>query len=102
MKPNLLFVRSFLAYRRGDYAQAVADAEKAFAVQEDDDARYARAFWSAPSLNKLGQAKRAETLLLEEIERLRHSERALDSILKSVLGESLTAQRRFAEAEAAL
>jgi tetratricopeptide (TPR) repeat protein len=107
-RPYMMWVvlgtQSFMAYRRGDYPQAIADAEKGLAAQPDKrDALYTRAFYLSRSLNKIGQAKRAETLLLEAIESLKQSERVFDlAILKSALGESLTAQRRFAEAEANL
>lgn len=102
MTPIFNGTQSFLAYRQGDYAQSIAYAEKALAAP-NNDAAFARAFYLAPNLNKLGQAKRAETLLLEAIEPLRQSERVFDlAKLKSALGESLTQQRRFAEAEKVL
>jgi tetratricopeptide (TPR) repeat protein len=102
--PRILYTQSFMAYRRGDYAQAIAYVEKAGTPQAElDDFRYARVFNLTRSLNKLGQAKRAEALLRAEIERLKGSERVLDvAQLKSLLGESLTAERRFAEAETVL
>lgn len=87
-------------YFHGDYAQSVAYADKAFAAQPDDNARISRAFYVAQSLNKLGHAARAETLLREAIEKLKRTERAFElSAFKSALGESLMLQRRFAEAE---
>lgn len=55
------------------------------------------------SLNKLGQAKRAAALLLEKIKRLQPTERVFElAVFKSLLGESLTAERRFAQAETVL
>jgi tetratricopeptide (TPR) repeat protein len=101
---NVHHTQSFLAYRQGDYAQALAHSEKAFDMLPNDaSASYNRARHSARCLNKLGQTKRAEALLHAEIERLRKTERVFDlARLKSLLGESLTAQRRFAEAEIVL
>jgi uncharacterized protein HemY len=104
MIPRIAYAQSFMAYRRGDFAQAIAYVEKVGDVRSDtDDFHYARAFNLAQNLNKLGQAKRAEALLRAEIERLNGSERVLDlASLKSALGESLTAERRFTEAETVL
>jgi serine/threonine-protein kinase len=100
MAPSILSTQFFMAYRRGDYAQALGYAEKGFAAQSDDPARHWHAIFVAQSLNRLGQAKRAEALLREAVERLGRTERAFDlAALKSALGESLTAQRRYAEAE---
>ncbi len=104
MMPRIYYAQSFMAYRRGDYAQASAYAEKASGAQSNiDDFSYSRARHLSPALNKLGQTKRAEAILRQEIESLERSERVLDlATLKSVLGESLTMQHRFAEAETVL
>ncbi|MDT4897391.1 MAG: eukaryotic-like serine/threonine-protein kinase [Acidobacteriota bacterium] len=104
MTPAVHNAQSLLAYRHGDYAQAITHAKQALAAQPNlPGAPHASAINLAPSLNKLGQAKRAEALLREEIERLKQSERVFNlARLKSVLGESLTAQRRFTEAETIL
>lgn len=88
-------------YCCGDYAQAMAEADKAFdARPEKRDTLQGRAIFLAPNLNKLGQERRAASPLLEAIEKLKGTERVVDlATLKSLLGESLTAQHRFAEAE---
>jgi serine/threonine protein kinase len=101
MTPAVHFTQAFLAFHQGDYKQAMAYAEQGFAAQQNPyHASYNHVFIMALCLNKLGQVKRAEALLLEEIERMRQSERVFElARLKSVLGESLTAQRRFSEAE---
>ena len=82
--PVVQYFQSSAAYHEGDYARSLAHAEKALAAQPDDDDPFGRAFHLARNLN-------------------RQSERAIDlAVLLSLLGESLTAQRRFAEAETAL
>jgi tetratricopeptide (TPR) repeat protein len=92
------------AYQQGSYAQAKAYLEKALALLPADSATHPFHVCSlALILIKLGDAKRAEILLRPEIARLKQSERVFDlAILKSALGESLAAQRRFAEAETVL
>ena len=104
MMPAVHNMKSLIAYRQGDYTRSIAQAEQALAAQPNDhNAPYTRAFFIALNLNKLGQGKRAEALLLEEIKRQRQSGRVFDlARLKSALGESLTVQRRFAEAETIL
>jgi tetratricopeptide (TPR) repeat protein len=97
-------VQSMLAYAQGDYAQAKAHAEKALAAQADLPANVLpvpyRILSQALALNKLGESKRAEALLREQIERLKQSEQVfLLADFQSALGEVLTTQGRFAEAE---
>jgi serine/threonine-protein kinase len=93
-----------LAYDRGNYAEAKAHAEKALAAQADLPANVPPTSYRirslALALNKLGESKRAEALLRGEIERLKQSEQVfLLANLESALGEVLTTQGRFAEAE---
>lgn len=105
MMPIIYNMQSLMAYRQGAYAQAMTYAEKAYgaAPASEINTHYDRAIHLAQNLNKLGQAKQAETLLLKEHERLKQSERVFDlARLKSILGKSLTVQRRFTEAETVL
>jgi len=93
-----------LAYAQGDYAQAKAHAEKALAAQADLPPDFPptpyRLRSLALALNRLGESKRAEALLREQIERLKQSEQVfLLADFESALGEVLTTQGRFAEAE---
>jgi serine/threonine protein kinase len=99
--------RSLLAYRMGHYAQARADAEKFLSASGTGDyTHFSLTYDLALSLNKLGQAKRAESLVRTWMDSLKTS-RFKDNpvavaILSSVLGESLMAEHRFAEAETLL
>ncbi|HYY93626.1 MAG TPA: serine/threonine-protein kinase [Pyrinomonadaceae bacterium] len=93
-----------LAYAQSDYAQAKAHAEKALAAQADLPASVLPTAYRARSLalalNRLGESKRAEALLRGEIERLKESEQVfILAELESALGEVLTTEGRFAEAE---
>jgi eukaryotic-like serine/threonine-protein kinase len=96
--------QSMQAYAQGNYAQAKAHAEKALAAQahlppEVPPTAY-RARSLALALNKLGESKRAEALLREQVERLKQSEQVLLlADFESALGEVLTTQGRFTEAE---
>jgi serine/threonine-protein kinase len=97
-------VQSMLAYAQGDYAQAKAHSEKALAAQADLLANVPPAPYRirtlALALNRLGESKRAEALLRGEIERLKQSEQVfLLADLDSALGEVLTTEGRFTEAE---
>jgi len=90
-----------MAYRHGDYAQSKAFGEKALAASLGDE----NAYCLARSLNKLGQAKRAEVLVRAAIEALKKAtpdEVVSVGSLNSVLGESLSTQHRFADAETLL
>ncbi|MDQ3746741.1 MAG: tetratricopeptide repeat protein, partial [Acidobacteriota bacterium] len=96
-----------LAYARGDYAEAKSHAEKALASQANLPANVLPTAYRARSLalalNRLGESKRAEALLRGEIERLKQSEQVfLLADLESALGEVLTTEGRFAEAETLL
>jgi eukaryotic-like serine/threonine-protein kinase len=103
MMPAVHHAQSFLAYCRGDYGRATFYGEKALATAEETGFAHNYGLHHlARSLNRLGQAKRAETLLLKEIERLNQGRVFELAKLKSVLGESLAAQRRFGEAETVL
>ena len=97
-------IQSFMAYRQGDYGRAEASNEKMRAVlPADEQIRFDYAETLARNLNKLGQAKRAETVGRSAIQALNKPTQPSSvmelAYLQSVLGESLTAQRKFAEAE---
>jgi tetratricopeptide (TPR) repeat protein len=106
-------LQAWAAYHQGNYAKAKAHAEKFLSAANsfartpgNDSYRYDSIYSLARSLNKLKEARRAETLIREAIESLKKSPVAenlfLAARLDSVLGESLTAERRFAEAETLL
>jgi serine/threonine protein kinase/tetratricopeptide (TPR) repeat protein len=95
--------QALLAQRQGDYTQAKIYSEKALATSSKNEPFYYACVSSlAQSLNKLGKARHAEAILreaLEDLKKLPFSENGTQDELSSVLGESLTAQHRFAEAE---
>lgn len=106
-------LQSSAAYHQGNYVQAKTHAENFLSAANssawrpgNDFYRYDSKYLLARCLNKLEGTRRAETLIREAIESLKKSPLAenlfLASRLDSVLGESLTAQRRFVEAETLL
>src|ERR1700730_52972 len=88
----------------GHYAQAESYAERSLSVSmPNGGVNFSLTYYLALSLNKLGQSKRAESLVRTAIDSLKTSPFKDNVVtlatLNSVLGESLTAERRFAEAE---
>jgi serine/threonine-protein kinase len=101
---RLAETRSRLAYRRGDYAQAQAEIEQAVAAPTKNESEDGGdVLLLAQILNRRGQPQRAEALSRSASAALCKTadpENPLQlAALDSVLGESLAAENRFAEAE---
>ncbi len=104
-----LFRLSDLLYRKGDYQGAEASARESVQVfKQAFTAPKDSIYFANPVmelglvLNKTGRSREAETYLRESLEirvRLLHQGNQLIAASEGALGECLTAQKRYAEAE---